>query len=220
MPLLAPSMPPTLTPLAHLLKHKIVAIIRGAKPNDLLRIVQALEAGGVRSVEVTINSPKALAGIEKLTDALDSRMLIGAGTVLDAETARAALLAGAKFIISPTLNADTIRMTRRYGAVSIPGAFTPTEILTAYEQGGDIIKVFPATSLGASYLKDVAGPLPHIPLMPTGGVSVANIPELQKAGAVAFGIGSALVNTHEAVTDEYLRQLTARAQQFVQAVGT
>ncbi|UYZ64069.1 bifunctional 4-hydroxy-2-oxoglutarate aldolase/2-dehydro-3-deoxy-phosphogluconate aldolase [Hymenobacter weizhouensis] len=204
--------------LPQLLEHKLVAIIRGAQPADLVRIVRALHAGGVRAVEVTINSDRPLAGIEQLTDELGDQMLIGAGTVLDPETARAVLLAGARFIISPTLNKKTIKMTKRYGAVSIPGAFTPTEILTAYEHGADLIKVFPA-SLGPAYFKDVKGPLPHIPLMPTGGVKLDNIRDFQRAGAAAFGLGSALVDTSQPVTDEYLRQLTERAQQFVQAIS-
>lgn len=204
-------------PLAHILENKIVAIIRGANPADLVHIGRALHAGGVRTMEVTLNTPGALASIEKLTQELDGQLLVGAGTVLDPESARAALLAGAKFIISPTLDKKTIRMTRRYGAVSIPGATSATEILKAYEYGGDIIKVFPA-SLGASYLKDIAGPLPHIPLMPTGGVTLDNISSFQQAGAVAFGLGSALVNTNEPVNEQYLKRLTAKARQFVQAV--
>ncbi|SMB80924.1 2-dehydro-3-deoxyphosphogluconate aldolase/4-hydroxy-2-oxoglutarate aldolase [Hymenobacter roseosalivarius DSM 11622] len=206
-----------MTPLSHILVSKVVAIIRGANPADLLKIAHALHEGGIRTLEITLNSPGALASIQELTEAMGDRMLIGAGTVLDAETAHAALLAGAKFIISPTLDKKTIRMTKRYGAVSIPGAFTATEILAAYEHGGDIIKVFPA-SIGATYFKDIAGPLPFIPLMPTGGVALDTIQEFQKAGAVAFGLGSALVDTSQPVTDEYLRQLTEKAQQFVQAV--
>ena len=121
-----------------------------------------------------------------------SELLIGAGTVLDTETARAAILAGARFIISPTTDLPTITLTRRYGCVSIPGAFTPTEILKAFEYGGEIIKVFPAI-LGADYFKEIRGPLRQIPLMPTGGVNIKNIQEFKKAGAVAFGVGSALV---------------------------
>ncbi|SFQ60392.1 bifunctional 4-hydroxy-2-oxoglutarate aldolase/2-dehydro-3-deoxy-phosphogluconate aldolase [Hymenobacter arizonensis] len=206
-----------MTPLSHILESKVVAIIRGANPADLLRIARALQLGGVRTMEITLNSPGALESIKQLSEALGDEMLIGAGTVLDAETARAALLAGAKFIISPTLDKKTIRMTKRYGAVSIPGAFTATEILAAYEHGGDIIKVFPA-SVGATYFKDIAGPLPFIPLMPTGGVSLTNIKDFHKAGAVAFGLGSALVDTSQPVTEEYLKQLTEKAQQFVQAV--
>lgn len=207
-----------MTPLAHILEHKVIAIVRGADPKSLLSIARALHAGGIRTMEITLNSPGALASIEEVAGAMQGQMLVGAGTVLDSETARAALLAGAQYIISPTLNEKTIRMTKRYGAVSIPGAFTATEILAAYEAGGDIIKVFPA-SVGPTYFKDIAGPLPHIPLMPTGGVGLDNIRDFQKAGAVAFGLGGALVDTKPEVTDEYLAQLTAKAQQFVQAVG-
>ena len=208
-----------MTPLAHILENKLVSIIRGANPPDLLKIAAALHEGGVRTLEITLNSPGALASIAELARALDGRMLVGAGTVLDPETARAALLAGARFIISPTLNKKTIRLTKRYGAVSIPGAYTATEILQAYEYGGDIIKVFPASAGGAGYFKDLAGPLPFIPLMPTGGVSLENIKDFAAAGAVAFGLGSALVDTRQAVTDEYLKQLTARTRQFVAAAG-
>lgn len=204
--------------LAHLLEHKLVSIIRGANPDELVSIVRALHAGGIRSVEITLNSPKALQGIEKVAEALGNEMAVGAGTVLDPETARLALNAGARFIISPTLNVQTIKLTRRYGAISIPGAFTPTEILTAYEHGADIVKVFPA-SLGAAYFKDIKGPLPFIPLMPTGGVKLDNIREFEQAGAAAFGLGSALVDTSQPVSEEYLRQLTKKAQQFVQAVS-
>lgn len=208
-----------MTTLAHILENKVVAIIRGADPKGLLRIAEALHAGGVRTMEITLNSPGALASIEGIAGAMQGRLLVGAGTVLDPETARAALLAGAQFIISPTLNVETIRMTKRYGAVSIPGAFSATEILAAYEAGGDIIKVFPAGSVGAGYFKDIAGPLPFIPLMPTGGVSLDNIREFKQAGAVAFGLGSSLVNTSQEVSDEYLAQLTDKARQFVQAVA-
>jgi 2-dehydro-3-deoxyphosphogluconate aldolase/(4S)-4-hydroxy-2-oxoglutarate aldolase len=207
-----------MTPLLHILNYKIIAIIRGAQPEDTLKIVNALYDGGIRTLEVTVNSPKVLSVIENIADNIKDKMLLGAGTVLDPETARAALLAGAKFIVSPTTNTDTIRMTRRYGAVSIPGAFTATEILTAFEHGGDIIKVFPA-SQGPEYFKDISGPLPQIPLMPTGGVNLDNIKDFLKAGAVAFGLGSALVNTKEKVTDTYLKNLTATARNFVQAVS-
>jgi len=205
--------------LSHLLTHKVVAIVRGANPHDLLRIARALHAGGVRAMEVTLNSPGALASIEEIAGAMDDDFLVGAGTVLDPESARAALLAGAKFIISPTLNKQTIRMTKRYGAVSIPGAYTATEILKAYEYGGDIIKVFPASGVGPTYFKDIAGPLPFIPLMPTGGVSLDNIRGFADAGAVAFGLGSSLVDTKQAMTEEYLAQLTDKARQFRKVVG-
>ncbi|MBF9143596.1 bifunctional 4-hydroxy-2-oxoglutarate aldolase/2-dehydro-3-deoxy-phosphogluconate aldolase [Hymenobacter properus] len=208
-----------MNPLAHILEHKIVAIVRGANSPDLVKIAQAVHAGGVRMMEITLNSPGALASIEEVAREMEGKLLVGAGTVLDPETARAALLAGAQYIISPTLNKKTIRMTKRYGAVSIPGAYTTTEILNAYEYGGDIIKVFPAGSSGASYFKDIAGPLPHIPLMPTGGVSLDNIKGFAEAGAKAFGLGSSLVDTKQAVTDEYLAKLTEKARAFVAAVA-
>ncbi len=204
--------------LSQILEGKIVAIIRGAKPDDVLKIVNALFEGGVGIIEITLNSPNALAVIKEVAREVGDKILIGAGTVLDAETARAALLAGAKFIISPSLNVEIIKMTKSYGAVSIPGAFTPTEIVTAYTNGADIIKVFPA-SIGVQYFKDLRGPLPQIPLMPTGGINLENINEFQKTGAVAFGIGSALVDTKHEITKEYLQQLTLKAQKYVEKVN-
>ena len=204
--------------LNSILKNKIVAIIRGAKPEDVAKIAEALYAGGIRLLEITLNSPKSLFVIEAVSGQMRDRMLIGAGTVLNADTARAAVAVGAKFIISPSTDLETIKMTKRYDVVSIPGAFTPSEILTAHTYGGDIIKVFPAR-LGADYIKDVRGPLSHIPLMPTGGVNLNNIAEFQKAGAVAFGIGSSLVNTQNEITDEYLLQLTASAEKYVNAIN-
>jgi 2-dehydro-3-deoxyphosphogluconate aldolase/(4S)-4-hydroxy-2-oxoglutarate aldolase len=208
-----------MTTLSQILETKIVAIIRGANPKDVIKIAKALYEGGVKALEITINSPKALTVIEEVADEMGQQVLVGAGTVLDAETARAAITAGAKFIISPTVDVKTIKMIRRYGIVSIPGAYTPTEILTAYANGGDIIKVFPA-SAGPQYIKDIRGPLAHIPLMPTGGVTLENIKEFQKAGGVAFGIASALVDTKNEITEEYLQQLTDKARKFIQAVAS
>jgi 2-dehydro-3-deoxyphosphogluconate aldolase / (4S)-4-hydroxy-2-oxoglutarate aldolase len=203
--------------LQKIVDHKLIAIVRGARPEDTLKIVQSLYEGGIRIVEITMNSPKALSAIEMVADEFGSKMAVGAGTVLDSETARSALLAGAQFILSPTLNAETIKLTKRYGAVSIPAAFTPTEILTAYELGGDIIKVFPATTLGPQFIKDIHGPLPQIPLLPTGGVGLHNIKEYLEAGAAGLGIGSSLVNTKQEVTEQYLVDLTEKAKQFVLA---
>lgn len=203
--------------LDQILENKIVAIIRGANSADVLKIAEALYEGGVRILEITMNSSKPLGVIEELTDALGDRMIIGAGTVLDPETARSAIIAGAKFILSPIVNVETIKMSKTYGVVSIPGAHTATEIVYAYQNGGDIIKVFPATS--PAYIKDISGPLPHIPLLPTGGVNLENIGEFKKAGAVGFGIGSALVDTKKEVTEEYLLELTEKARQFVGAIA-
>jgi len=200
--------------LQKILEHKLIAIIRGANPEDTLKIVKSLYAGGIKVVEITMNSPKALTAIERVVDEFGDKMAVGAGTVLDAESARSALLAGAQFILSPTYKEETIRMTKRYGAVSIPAAFTPTEILEAYECGGDIIKVFPATILGPKFIKDIHGPLPQIPLLPTGGVDLNNVKEYLVAGAAGLGIGSSLVDTKKEINEEYLLELTEKSNKF------
>jgi 2-dehydro-3-deoxyphosphogluconate aldolase / (4S)-4-hydroxy-2-oxoglutarate aldolase len=207
-----------MTTLSGILQHKIVAIIRGAKPDDIISIASALNEGGVKHLEVTLNSPDALTAINKIASMMSNQVTVGAGTVLDAEMAIAAMEAGAKFIISPSLDIATIQVTRQGGAVSIPGAFSATEIYTAHKNGADIIKVFPA-SIGPGYIKDLRGPFPHIPLMPTGGVNISNIREFQKAGAVAFGIGSALVDTSQKISDVYLRDLVDKAKKYVEAVS-
>jgi 2-dehydro-3-deoxyphosphogluconate aldolase/(4S)-4-hydroxy-2-oxoglutarate aldolase len=207
-----------MTTLSGILQHKIVAIIRGAKPDDIISIASALNEGGVKHLEVTLNSPDALTAINKIASMMSNQVTVGAGTVLDAEMAIAAMEAGAKFIISPSLDIATIQVTRQGGAVSIPGAFSATEIYTAHKNGADIIKVFPA-SIGPGYIKDLRGPFPHIPLMPTGGVNLSNIREFQKAGAVAFGIGSALVDTSQKISDVYLRDLVDKAKKYVEAVS-
>ena len=207
-----------MTSLEKILKHKIVAIIRGAEPGDVMNIALALEKGGVQVLEVTLNSPNALDVIRMLSQEKGHEILVGAGTVLDAENAVAAIKAGAKFIISPILNLEVIKATKDSGAVSIPGAYTATEIHTAHMNGGDIIKVFPA-SAGPAYLKDLRGPLPQIPLMPTGGVQLDNIAAFQKAGAVAFGIGSALVNTSHPFNESRLAELTEKAKAYLSAIN-
>lgn len=207
-----------MTVLDQILQHKIVAIIRGAGSADVLDISKALYDGGVRLVEVTLNSPNAIRSIEILSAALGDKMLIGAGTVLNAAAAETAIKAGARFIISPTLDPDTIRQTKDLGAVSMPGAFTPTEIYQAYIAGGDIIKVFPGI-LGVEYIKSIRAPLPQIPMMPTGGVSAENIRSFLDAGAVAFGIGTALVNPQKALTEAYLAEISANARKFVESIS-
>jgi Entner-Doudoroff aldolase len=204
--------------LSQILEHKIIAIIRGANPADVLKIAEALYKGGIRILEITMNSAQPLIVIKELNDKFGDRMIIGAGTVLDVESAKKAVAAGAGFILSPIVDAEVIKIAKSLGVVNIPGAYTATEIYYAYKNGADIVKVFPATS--PSYLKDIAGPLPQIPLLPTGGVTLENIKEFKKAGAVGFGIGSALVNTKEEVTSEYLTKLTAKAQEFVKAVNS
>ncbi|OFV63042.1 bifunctional 4-hydroxy-2-oxoglutarate aldolase/2-dehydro-3-deoxy-phosphogluconate aldolase [Mammaliicoccus sciuri] len=197
---------------------KLIAILRNAKPNDILPIVETLYKADIRAIEVTMNSPKALESIELISNEMKGKVVVGAGTVLDAESARLAILSGATFILSPTVDKETIRMSKKYGAVSIPGAMTPTEILEAYEYGGDIIKVFPTTSLGPEYIKDLQGPLPHIPLLPTGGVSIDNVTDFIKAGAVGVGLGSALVNTKVETNKAYFEELEQKAQAFYNKV--
>ncbi|HVU58876.1 MAG TPA: bifunctional 4-hydroxy-2-oxoglutarate aldolase/2-dehydro-3-deoxy-phosphogluconate aldolase [Puia sp.] len=202
-----------MTVLEQILKHKIVAILRGVPPGAVPDVAAALYAGGIRCLEITLNSPDAFSVIKSLSARMGNHLLIGAGTVLDATEARQAIHAGARFIISPTLDIPTIQYTRQAHAVSIPGAFTATEILTAHRHGADIVKVFPA-SVGIAYFRDLRAPLSHIPLMPTGGINLDNIHDYHKAGAVAFGVGSALVDGKRPVTEDYLQELTALAARF------
>lgn len=207
-----------MTLLQQISENGIAAVIRGAKLDNIVPIAQALREGGVKTLEITVETPKVLSLIEKVSSEMGDEVIVGAGTVLDPETARAAIMAGSRFIFSPTVNVDTIKMAKRYGVVSIPGALTPTEILTAYEHGADLIKVFPANVFGPSYLKDLKGPLPHIPLMPTGGIDIHNVGEYIKAGAIAAGVGSSLVNTKLEMNKEYYKKLKEKAAQFIQAV--
>ena len=203
--------------LNNILKHKIVAIIRGANPEDVLKISDALFAGGVRILEITMNSLEPLQVIEQLANKLGDKMIIGAGTVIDVPMAKDAIAAGAKFILSPVVDIDIIKFAKNSGVVVIPGAYTPTEILYAFKNGGDIIKVFPAVSPG--YLKDIAGPLPQIPLLPTGGINLENIKKYQQAGAVGFGIGSSLVNVKKEITGRYLNEITVAAGKLVREIA-
>ena len=204
--------------LKHILQHKLVAIIRGPQPADVLRIAEALYQGGVRTLEVTMNSPGALEVISQLFATMQDKLLLGAGTVLTLQEVEASVKAGAHFIISPNVDVQVIKMTKQLGAISIPGAYTATEIVLAHKTGADIIKVFPAAA-NAAYIKDLRGPLSHIPLMPTGGITLENVAEFKKAGAVAFGIGSALVDARQVVTNEYLNELTIKAKQLVNAIS-
>jgi 2-dehydro-3-deoxyphosphogluconate aldolase/(4S)-4-hydroxy-2-oxoglutarate aldolase len=168
-------------------------------------------------LEITLNSPGALDLIRRVAGTMGDRLLVGAGTVVTPEEAELAIDAGAKFILSPSLDVETIQVTKELGAVSVPGAFTATEILMAWRNGADIVKVFPA-SVGASYLRDLRGPLPQIRLMPTGGVNLNNIREFRAAGAVAYGIGSALVPAGQETTTEALDALKQRAADYINAL--
>jgi len=202
--------------LSQILEHKIVAILRGMPPANILNIANALYGGGLRILEITLNSADALPVIEQLSHEFRNRMLIGAGTVLDTKDAANAIDAGATFLISPSLDSNVIKIAKDAGVVSIPGAFTPTEILTAYNNGADIVKIFP--TLNADYIKNILAPLNHIRVMPTGGIDLSNIKSFAATGAVAFGIGSALVNSKAVINDEYLEELSKKASAFQDAV--
>lgn len=196
--------------------NKLIAILRGADPRDVVRIATALYEGGIRLLEITMNSEEPLKAIEQVAGKLGDDMVIGAGTVLDAAMAADAVSAGARFILSPVVEGTVIAAAKKLGAVSIPGAYTATEIYTAHRAGADIVKVFPATS--PAYIRDLRAPLPHIPLLPTGGITPENIGAYLKTGAVGFGIGSALVDTRQPVTEAYLETLKANARKFIQAI--
>jgi len=195
----------------------IVAIIRANSADELIETAAAIHAGGVNVIEVTMTTPNALQVINDVSSTYGDRVLVGAGSVLDAETARAVILSGANFIVSPVTKPDVIEICNRYGKVVIPGAFTPTEILMAWETGADYVKVFPSSGVGADYIKDVKAPLPQIPLVPTGGINAENAANFIIAGATALGVGSALVNNQLIATGEFAI-LTERAERLVKEV--
>lgn len=205
------------TGIARLLENGVLAILRGVTPDDVVAVGRALQEGGVTSMEITMDSPHALKAIERAAEAFGDAMWIGAGTVLDAETARAAILAGAEWIVSPALNVETIRVAKRYGKAVIPGVLTPTEMLQAYEAGADAVKIFPAGTMGPAYIKEVSGPLPHIPKIPTGGITLETAPLFIRAGAAAVGIGGALYRP-QTFAERGPAHITETARKFVAAV--
>ena len=192
----------------------VVAIIRMPDPAALRAVVDALAEGGVRALEVTMTVPRAIELIAEIAPTLPADFLFGAGTVLDAETVHRAVGAGAQFIVSPVFKPEVVKAAHEDGVPVMPGCFTPTEILAAWEMGADIIKVFPATSVGPGYLKDIRGPLPHIKLMPTGGVSIDNAGDWLRAGAVGVGVGSALVDT-KAIAAQQFNVIADNARRIV-----
>lgn len=195
----------------------IVAVIRKIPVTKVYQTIDALVAGGVKAIEVTLDSENALEVINNLRKKYDKDVIIGAGTVLDGEGAYNAISNGAQFIFAPTLSAETIKVAKRYNKVAIPGVFTPTEILKASELGADIVKIFPGSVLGPQFVKDVRGPLHHIKMMPTGGITLENLGSYIKAGAVAVGVGSSLLNKKLIETEDW-DALTALAKAFVQEV--
>lgn len=200
-----------------MLDSGIVAVVRSPDSHQLVEVAKALADGGVTVLEITFTVPNALDVIGRVKASLGERILLGAGTVLDSETARAAILAGAEFIVAPTLNLDVIKLCHRYDKPVLPGALTPTEILTAWEAGADIVKVFPADVVGPAFFKALRGPLPQIRLMPTGGVDLNTAAEFLKAGACCLGVGGQLVEP-KAVAAGNFERIRDLARQFVEIV--
>ena len=204
---------------AKLIESGLVAVIRLDSGEKLPGIISALRQGGINALEITMTTPWALEIIKNFAAQTGKDFLIGAGSVLDAETARLAILNGAQFIVGPIFNPEVIRMCHRYDKPAIPGAFTPTEILTAWEQGADLVKVFPTTALGPSYIKDILGPLPQVKLLPTGGVTLENAAEFIRSGACCLGVGTALLNKKMIAADDW-QALAKHAEAFRSAVLT
>ncbi len=193
-----------------------LGVIRIRSSEELARIVEALAAGGVSCVEITMTTPGALRAIEEASREL-GEVVIGAGTVLDGPTARQAILAGARFLVTPTVKLDVLEVAHRYGVPAIIGAMTPTEILTAWEAGADMVKVFPASVVGPAFVREMRGPFPQIPLVPTGGITADNAGEFIRAGAAAVCAGSWLVD-RSAVAEGRYEVITERARRLVEAV--
>jgi 2-dehydro-3-deoxyphosphogluconate aldolase/(4S)-4-hydroxy-2-oxoglutarate aldolase len=199
--------------IATLIESGVVAVVRTDSADDLIPLAAALADGGVPLVEITMTVPSALTVIEQATAELGDRAIIGAGTVLDATTARLAIAAGAEFVVAPSLDVATIEMAHRYGAAAMPGCLTPTEIAQAAAAGADVVKLFPGRVATPGYFADLRGPFPGVRLMPTGNVDLETAPQYIRAGAVAVGVGKALVDPAELAAADWAA-ITARAKRF------
>jgi 2-dehydro-3-deoxyphosphogluconate aldolase/(4S)-4-hydroxy-2-oxoglutarate aldolase len=201
-----------------MMSEGLVPVIRVSSAQEAIDVADAIKEGGVTLIEITMSVPGAIDVIKELAQKYRDEIIMGAGTILDPETGRAALLAGAQFIVTPTLNLDVIQLAHRYSAVVVPGAMTPTEILTAWNAGADMVKVFPAAQLGGpEYLKAIRGPLPQILLVPTGGVNLQNAGAFIKAGAAALGVGGELVDK-KAVKEKKFHIITENTRAFIKAI--
>jgi 2-dehydro-3-deoxyphosphogluconate aldolase/(4S)-4-hydroxy-2-oxoglutarate aldolase len=203
--------------LEALLAHKVIAVIRIPDAARIFDVIEALRKGGVKLLEITMTVPGALDIIQKLAVSKPDGVLIGAGTVLDADTAAAAIWSGADFVVSPVADPGMIAACRTHDTLVAPGAFTPAEIVAAWDRGADIVKVFPATSLGPQYFRDLRGPFPQLRLMPTGGVNIENARAFIEAGACAVGIGTALVDQKTVAAGDW-DALTERARRLVESL--
>jgi len=203
--------------LSRLADTGVVAVLRGVEADQLIEITDALREGGVTTVEITADTPDVAGKLGEVTGSFGDEVVVGTGTVLDSETARTTLMAGAEFVVSPSLHEDVIETCNRYGAVTAPGVMTPTEAIRGYEAGADFVKVFPAKTVGPAHLGAMKGPLGQIPMMPTGGVSPDNAGDYVEAGAFAVGAGGSLVDYDAAERGDY-ESITETARGFVQVV--
>ena len=197
----------------------IVPVVRTMSAESAIKSIEAIYNGGIRAAEITMTVPGALRALEKVADQFGDRIVLGAGTVLDPETARACMLAGAEFFVTPSLRLTTIEMVKRYSKVIIPGAMTPTEVVTAWEAGADIVKIFPCGAVGGpKYIKALRAPFPHIEMVPTGGVNLETAGEFLKAGACAVAVGAELVDAKSVKEGRY-EIIEEKARQYLAAVA-
>ncbi|MCE9556043.1 MAG: bifunctional 2-keto-4-hydroxyglutarate aldolase/2-keto-3-deoxy-6-phosphogluconate aldolase [Planctomycetes bacterium] len=203
--------------IQRMIRSGIVAVVRAPNGEGMSELSEALAAGGVDAIEITFTVPKAHHVLEEVASRVGDRILLGAGTVLDPETARIAILAGARFIVSPTINLEVIRLCHRYDRVVVPGAMTPTEVLTAWEAGADVVKIFPSEVVGPAYFKAIHGPLPQVRLMPSGGVNLQTAADFLRAGAAVLSVGGALVDPAALASREFSK-IEATARKYVEIV--
>ena len=197
----------------------IVPVVRTSSAEGAIKSIDAIYRGGIRAAEITMTVPGAIRALEKVADQFGDKIVLGAGTVLDPETARACMLAGAEFFVTPSLKTSTIEIVRRYSKVICPGALTPTEVVTAWEAGADIVKIFPCGNLGGpKYIKALRGPFPHIEMIPTGGVNLETAGEFLKAGACAVAVGSELVDA-KTVREGRFEVIEERARQYLAVIA-
>ena len=201
-----------------LIKASAVAVVRLTDPTKLIKVSEAIYAGGVSAIEITMTVPNAIKMIEEASKVLGSYMLVGVGSVLDPDTAQKAIDAGAKYVVSPIFKKEIIETAHKNNIPAMPGAFTPTEIQTAYEAGADIVKVFPADVVGMAFFKGILAPMPHLKLMPTGGVSLTNAGDWLKAGACAVGVGTALLDKKAIASGDY-KTLTENAILLMESIN-
>jgi 2-dehydro-3-deoxyphosphogluconate aldolase/(4S)-4-hydroxy-2-oxoglutarate aldolase len=205
--------------LRAILETGVVPVVRTSSAESAVRAIEAVYEGGIRAAEITMTVPGAIKALEKLADAFGDKLVLGAGTVLDPETARICMLAGANFFVTPALNLKTIEMCKRYSKVIMPGALTPTEVVTAWEAGADFVKVFPCGSVGgAKYIKSLKAPLPHVEMVPTGGVSLETTADFLRAGAAAVAVGAELIDA-KTISEGKYEVFEERARQFIAEVA-